>query len=347
MPRILAGACAVVVAFACGGAPALAAAVLSLLLCLAGQPVFRAYAMARPNARSSHREPVPQGGGAPVILGALCTALGVTLVGDFALTPWLMAVAASALLLAATGALDDIRPMPVGPRLTAQLAAVALIVFLAPSDWRVFGSAFPWLAERLLFVIAGVWFVNLTNFMDGIDGMTLAGFLPLAAIAVLLPTEAISPTGRLLAGVFLGGLAGFVLLNWHPARLFLGDVGSLPIGALGGAILFDVAAHGAVAAAIILPLYHFIDATTTLLLRARRSERVWEAHRQHAYQRAVDGGWSQPRVSGGVLVLNIALGLLALWSVGRSGVVQMTCVAIALCAVAGLIVVFRRPKVPA
>jgi UDP-N-acetylmuramyl pentapeptide phosphotransferase/UDP-N-acetylglucosamine-1-phosphate transferase len=336
-----AGAVAVAVASILGGWVSLLAAGSSLALCILGQPLFRAYATARPNARSSHKAPVPQGGGAPVMLGAGMAAMMAVVTGATGGAIWLGAVAVAILMLAATGALDDIRPMPVIPRLAMQFGAVALIVFAAPLGWRIFGGGFPWPLERLLLVLAGVWFVNLTNFIDGIDGITLAGFMPLAAVAALMPPDAISPAGRLLACAFLGGLAGFVVFNWHPARLFLGDVGSLPIGALGGALVMDMAAHGAIAAAVIVPLYHFADATLTLLTRLRRGERVWEAHRQHAYQRAVDGGWSQTKVTGAVLALNCGLVALALWSVGRSGIVQTLGVAVALGAVLGLIAVFR------
>jgi UDP-N-acetylmuramyl pentapeptide phosphotransferase/UDP-N-acetylglucosamine-1-phosphate transferase len=338
----IAGAVAIGVSYACGGRFALLAAILSLVICIAGQPLFRAYAMARPNARSSHRVPVPQGGGAPVILGAALAALAAAWAGVPGGTFWLAAVGVATVMLAITGALDDIRPMPVIPRLVMQFGAVALIVFMAPATWQLFGSAVPLTVERLLLVIAGIWFVNLTNFMDGIDGITLAAFLPLAALATLMPGDAISPAGRLLATVFLGGLAGFVVFNWHPARLFLGDVGSLPIGATAGALVMDMAAHGAIAAAIIIPLYHFLDATLTLLMRLRKGERIWEAHRQHAYQKAVDAGWPQPAVSGAVLVLNSGLLLLALWSVGLSGLAQTLCVGLALAAVVSLIAVFRR-----
>jgi UDP-N-acetylmuramyl pentapeptide phosphotransferase/UDP-N-acetylglucosamine-1-phosphate transferase len=193
--------------------------------------------------------------------------------------------------------------------------------------------------------VAGVWFVNLTNFMDGIDGITLAAFLPLAAAAVWLGDLAyLSREGSLLAVFFLGALAGFVFFNFPKARLFLGDVGSLPIGLIGGALLLDLAQHGAMAAAIILPLYHFTDASLTLLLRLSRREKVWIAHRQHAYQNAVDSGWTHLRVSSIVLVLNLALAGIAIVSVGRSASQQTGLVVLALVAVLAVITLFRSRK---
>jgi UDP-N-acetylmuramyl pentapeptide phosphotransferase/UDP-N-acetylglucosamine-1-phosphate transferase len=330
------------------------ASFVSLCLCvgltLLGQPLFKAYAMARPTARSSHTEPVPQGGGAPVVLATFLAVLALIAfqVSDVALSQQLIFLMLGAVLLGIVGGLDDIKGLPVTPRLVAQLVGVACVVVVAPTDWRIFGHTIPLPLERLLLLVAGTWFVNLTNFMDGIDGITLAGFFPLALGAFVLSLSgAGSPTVGLLSACFMGALAGFLFFNWHPAQLFLGDVGSLPIGLLGGALLFDLAAHGAVAAAIILPLYHFTDSTLTLLTRIFRKERVWEAHRQHAYQRAVDGGWSHSKVSGLVLLLNLVLVVLAWLSFGRSSLTQGVCVAVAFALVGSLLVLFRKVKTPA
>jgi UDP-N-acetylmuramyl pentapeptide phosphotransferase/UDP-N-acetylglucosamine-1-phosphate transferase len=326
-----------------GGWPALAAAILSAALVLAGMPLFRRYAMARPNARSSHREPVPQGGGAAVAAAALImlAATSLALPASMAGLGALAAVAGAVILLALIGAADDIRNLPVLPRLGGQLLAVATaVVALRLAGGPVLPLPLP--LELLALTVAGTWFVNLTNFMDGIDGITLAGFMPLAAGAALVAGQAGGGPAAALAPVFLGALAGFVWFNLPKARLFLGDVGSLPIGLIGGALLMDLAQHGAFAAAVILPLYHFTDATTTLLGRLARREKVFEPHRQHAYQRAVDGGWSHGRVSGIVLALDVALVGLALATLGRGWLAQAALVALALLLVAAVILLFRR-----
>ncbi len=341
----LSGAAAVA-AFLGGGAAGLAAALLSLLFAAAGMPLFRRYAMARPNARSSHATPVPQGGGAAVVLATVAVALWSAAVAggtDLGRLGW---IAAAALVLAATGAADDIRNLAVRPRLALQFAAVAAVVAAGMAGGRIL-PFLPAPAEAALLVVAGVWFVNLTNFMDGIDGITLAGFMPLAGGAAVLSWMGYAtPAGGLLAAAFFGALAGFVWFNLPRAGLFLGDVGSLPIGLLGGALLLDLAQNGALAAAVILPLYHFADATLTLLRRLARREKVWEAHRQHAYQRAVDGGWSHARASGLVLVLNLGLAALALAS-ARFGIAgQVGCVAAATAAVGVVLVALHRTGRP-
>jgi UDP-N-acetylmuramyl pentapeptide phosphotransferase/UDP-N-acetylglucosamine-1-phosphate transferase len=335
-------AAVVAVAFAAWlGAPlAIIPAALCVVLTLLCMPLFRAYAMARPNARSSHSLPVPQGGGFAVVLATLSAVVLDIVSGASAANGGLAVVGVAALLIAATGALDDIWNLPVVPRLGGQFVAVALVVWVGMESGQLF--RLPFALEFGLLVIAGTWFVNLTNFMDGIDGITLAAFLPLAAGATLLADMAyLSREGGLLAVFFLASLSGFVFFNFPRAKLFLGDVGSLPIGLIGGVLLLDMAQHGALAAAVILPLYHFSDATLTLLKRIIRREKVWLAHRHHAYQNAVDGGWSHLRVSGIVLGLNIGLVGLAVLTLGRSFLAQTALVGLALAAVMAVIMLFR------
>jgi UDP-N-acetylmuramyl pentapeptide phosphotransferase/UDP-N-acetylglucosamine-1-phosphate transferase len=326
-----------------GGPTALGAALMAAAFAAVGMPLFRRYAMARPNARSSHVTPVPQGGGAAVVIATLAAAAFAAGAAGFdgaGRLPW---IAAAALLLAVVGAADDIRGMPVLPRLGLQVLAVGLVVWSGVGAPRILPEPVPPAMEYVILVVAGAWFVNLTNFMDGIDGITLAGFLPLAAgAAILAGTGRMTPEGGLLAICFFGGLAGFVFFNLPRASLFLGDVGSLPIGLVGGALLLDLAQNGAFAAAVILPLYHFTDATLTLLKRLLRREKVWEAHRQHAYQNAADGGWTHAGVSGSVLALNAGLAALAVFSAGKSFGLQAACVCAAALAVGLVIAIFRR-----
>jgi len=135
---------------------------------------------------------------------------------------------------------------------------------------------------------------------------------PLVALIVALaPASGLAPDlGLTLAAAALG----FLVWNWPPAKIFLGDVGSVPLGFLLGWLLLKLAAGGDWAAALILPLYYLADATITLARRAIRGERVWRAHRQHYYQRAVQGGRSHARVSAGIGATNLMLVALAVLS---------------------------------
>ena len=295
-----------------------ATAALSFGLCSLLMPLFSRYALARPNARSSHKLPTPQGGGVAVIGAALVvlTMLGV-LEADHWLLGWQFVVLCSAaLLLALVGAIDDIRPLPVLPRLACQALASAsgLLAAGAFDPDLLFGL--PALLILPLLLAGLVWFVNLTNFMDGIDGITLAGFLPLlGAIAVLSAAGAAPVALGLVAAALAGGLLGFAPFNRHVARLFLGDVGSLAIGFLAGWLLLALALDGHLACAIVLPLYYLCDTGLTLARRLKRGERVSQAHRTHFYQRATDLGWRVPAITRRVLAVNVVLAGVAALSV--------------------------------
>jgi UDP-N-acetylmuramyl pentapeptide phosphotransferase/UDP-N-acetylglucosamine-1-phosphate transferase len=302
---------------------AILAALFSGGLIIALMPWLKAYALARPNARSSHREPTPQGGGIAVIVATLLAAwLGVSLAGRTAAgAPGdVLALTLAALALAATGAVDDIRPLPVRLRLALQCAAVGFVLAFIPAESRIIPEL-PWWIERAGLLLGGVWFVNLTNFMDGIDWMTVAEAVPIAGAIVLLGLLGflgVVPTPPLTVAVALfGAMIGFAPFNKPVARLFLGDVGSLPIGLLLAWLLFHVAASGHLAAAILLPLYYLADTALTLLRRALAREPVWQAHRSHFYQRATDGGFSVNAIVLRVFLVNLALGALAIITVVR------------------------------
>jgi UDP-N-acetylmuramyl pentapeptide phosphotransferase/UDP-N-acetylglucosamine-1-phosphate transferase len=301
-------------------------------------PLFERYALARPNARSSHRVPVPQGGGAAIILAVL-------LVGGLHHSSgpehlFMIAILVATVVVAMLGAWDDIKPLPAALRLGVQAATAIMLCVLMPSSWRAL-PLLPEVLERGLLALGLVWFVNLTNFMDGIDGITVVGFVPLAFfVSYLLPG-----TFGTVALALAGALLGFMIFNWHPAKLFMGDVGSLPIGLLGGFFLIAVAAQVSLVAAVILPLYHVTDATWTLLVRLWRREKVWEAHRQHAYQNAVDSGLTHTQVSGIILALNMILCGLATIAVYRASWVHPVLLLVVAFALTVAVIVWFRTRV--
>lgn len=282
-------------------------------------PLFQRYALSRPNARSSHKTPTPQGGGAAVSC-AVVVAVAGALVSDAVpmlrgVEQYYLLAMAAVVALALLGAADDMRPLPAIGRLFLQMVLVGLVVFGAPETWRL-ADALPLAIERAGIVVAGVWFVNLTNFMDGIDGIVVAEFVPMGVVMALLAALGVlSPAAGIAGAALAGGLAGFSPFNRHPAKLFLGDVGSLPIGLVAATILFELAARGEVAAALLLPLYFLFDATETLIKGLLGGHNVLAAHRRHAYQNAVDAGVPAPVVTARVLGLNLLLAVLALASI--------------------------------
>jgi UDP-N-acetylmuramyl pentapeptide phosphotransferase/UDP-N-acetylglucosamine-1-phosphate transferase len=292
-------------------AAAVPAALLSGLLTWAIRPLLVQVALARPNARSSHRIPTPQGGGIAVVAATLAVAASVVALAGSAGVQIPVTVFAATLFIAAVGFADDIKSIPVLPRLLLQGAAVAALILAAPDDLRI-APTYPFWLERGLLLLAGLWFVNLVNFMDGLDLMTAAEIVPITAALVLLGWLGELPASMTItAAALLGAMIGFAPFNRPVAKVFLGDVGSLPIGLLTGWCLLQLAWHQQIAAALLLPLYYLADATVTLLRRVARREPFWAAHRTHFYQRATDNGFSVWRVVSDVFVLNIALAALA------------------------------------
>ena len=310
----------------------LAALGMSAGLILLLGPVFGRYARAYSNARGSRAKSIPLGAGMAVICATIGMALLATLV-----VPSLGAQTAARLgpifgataLMALVGVLADLDEARVGLRLSLQTLIIAGVVLLLPDDLRVL-PLLPFWLERALVVVAGLWFLNLVNFMDGMDLMTVSEVAPITAgLALISCLDSMPVQSTLVALALLGAILGFAPFNRRGDRLFLGDVGSLPIGLLLGWLLLLLAGGGHLAAAVLLPLYYLADATTTLLVRIVRGARVWERHQVHFYQLAAARGFSNIEVVSSVFVLNLALAALAVVTVLTSSiVVDMTALAV-------------------
>jgi len=273
--------------------PLLAFAVaLALLPWLLG-PGRRWMPVDHPNARSLHRHPTPRSGGVAVIGGSLIAALVIA--PAWPLAVWLAAGAAA---LAAVSLVDDFRGLPASVRLFAHLSVAALFLLLAPGAVR-WPEGWMGLLAVPVAVLALGWAINLYNFMDGADGlsggMTAIGFSALAAGFLR-----VGDTGgaALSVAIALAALA-FLRLNFHPARIFLGDAGAIPLGFLAGALgAIGMTAGYWPAWFPVLAFAPFcLDASITLARRLLRGERVWQAHRQHYFQRLVRSGWTHRRTA--------------------------------------------------
>ncbi|HEY7245826.1 MAG TPA: glycosyltransferase family 4 protein [Xanthobacteraceae bacterium] len=328
------------------------AALAALLLCYGAilllRPWLARHAVAQPNARSSHSVPVPQGGGIGVVIATLAVTAGVILLSRNLArgqAEQLLFVSAGAILLTVLGAMDDIRALPAAARLLVQSAAVAAVVIALPEQIRALPEL-PWWLDRACLLIGGVWFVNLTNFMDGIDWMTVAEVVPVTGAMLLLGIAGtIDLVASAAAAALLGAMLGFAPFNKPVAQLFLGDSGSLPVGLILAWLLMLLAGEGHRAAALILPLYYLADTTVTLLRRLANREPFWQSHRTHFYQRATDNGFTVPEIVGRVLLLNLALAALALTAVAVGGVlVPVSALAGAAALVAMLLTSFSRAK---
>lgn len=278
------------------------------------------------NSRTMHSGAVPQGGGAPVLVAVI---VAIVLAGS--VDARMIALLIIAVGLAVISAINDWRDIAFPVRLATHFAAgVAALMWVLPSELLVFGGLLPFVADRLVTLVALVWFINLYNFMDGIDGMTGVETITLAVGCLLLAGGA-QFGGLELA--LIGAAAGFLVWNWHRARIFLGDVGSIPLGFVLGVLLIQLAMTQSLAAAIILPLYYLVDATWTLVARIVRGESPWAAHREHAYQRAALAVGSHSVVVVRVAVCNVVLVVAALVSL----TLPIVGLAIGVCAVAALL----------
>ncbi len=269
-----------------------------------------------PNARSLHNRPTPLGGGLAIVAVVTAGAVVCVVRGAVEATPALAALGGGAILVAAFGWRDDLRPLPVSARLLAQSAAALALLALVP--WPA--AAFPFAAApagRVAFgSLAVVWIVGLTNaynFMDGIDGIagSQAVVAGLGWVALTWSSGRVETwLGLLLAAASLG----FLVYNWPPAKIFMGDAGSAFLGfSFAGLALIGARDDPRLAPAGVLLVWPFVfDTSFTLLRRLRRSENVFQAHRSHLYQRLVLAGCSHGFVTCVYAVLAVLGALLAL-----------------------------------
>ncbi len=265
----------------------------------------------RPIERSSHRVPVPRGGGLVVVPAVLVAWLSLVLLGEA--PPGTMTIALAAAALAVLSWRDDVAGLPIALRLAAHAVAVAVGLAVLPPG--VFQGLLPPFADRAAAALLWLWFLNAYNFMDGIDGTTGVETVAIGlGIALVAATRPAARDGSIAALALAAGGLGFLRWNWHPAQIFMGDVGSIALGYVSGFLLLAMAAHGLWAPAIILPLYYIADAGITMARRALAGERFWEAHRRHFYQRALAPDGDHAAVARIVLagdMLLVALAVLA------------------------------------
>ncbi|MGD1880366.1 MAG: glycosyltransferase family 4 protein [Kiloniellaceae bacterium] len=300
-----------------------------------------------PNHRSSHSRPTPRGGGLAVVPVVLIAWIA----GDVATQTTTLAVwhvIAGAALLAVVSWIDDLRSLPASLRFGVQVAAVVLGLWTLAPDALVFQGLLPLPLDRVATALLWLWFVNLFNFMDGIDGITavetasIAGGLALIHVLLGMPVPTIFREAAVAAAAL-----GFLYWNWAPSRIFLGDVGSVPLGYLLGGLLIDAANAGYWAVAVILPLYYLADASLTLGRRLLRGAAPWRAHREHFYQRAVQRGFGHAGVVRRILACNIVLFVLAVPAANApDGLTPWISIVFAALAVAALLFILARQAAP-
>jgi len=252
-------------------------------------PLLSRRLLDQPSARSSHQLPTPRGGGAAfVLVGSIAVAL---------LGSWLPLLC---LPLALVGFLDDRHNLPAALRYGVQVVTVLVLLLISPWHLPSIGLL-PW----LLLLIAGTAVINFTNFMDGLDGLVAGCMAVLFVVAAL--------TGMPTLWPLVGALLGFLLWNWSPAKVFMGDVGSTFLGAVFAGVVLQQASFTAALGLLLVATPLLADACICVLRRLLAGQRVFQAHRLHLFQRLHQAGWPHARVSSLYIGATAVLALALLW----------------------------------
>ena len=281
---------------------ALTAGAASWLLLRALIPQLQQRLLDQPNERSAHTTPTPRGGGAAFVLITLALN-SLLLLASPSPSLWIAWICSP---LAVVGLLDDRLNLPALPRYTIQiLTAIALLVPTALPT-----PLWPWLCWPLV-VIAITAIINFVNFTDGLDGL-VASCMAISLVAVAL-------NGASGLWPLVGALAGFLIWNWAPAKVFMGDVGSTFLGAVFAGMVLQASSWPQALAMLLLATPLLADACLCVIRRAAAGQRIFQAHRLHLFQRLYQAGWSHQSVAGLYAGATAVLVVLQL-SIGLGGV---------------------------
>jgi len=332
-----------------GGAVSFATAmILTLLFSLPGS---RLHVLDHPNERSLHSRPTPRTGGVAISTGILLAILFLLyFLSEPGPVAWLLG---SAFVIVPISFLDDKRGLPVIVRLLGHVLGSIVVVsgaelviagemLSAPIEWPLWMST-------LFGVLFLTWMINLYNFMDGMDG--LAGGMAVIGFGVFalfgLSADNLAFAG--LSFAIAAAAGGFLVFNFPPARIFMGDTGSALLGLMAGGLSLWGAKDGVFPfwAGLLIFSPFIVDATVTLLRRLFRGERVWQAHRTHYYQRLVRAGWGHRRTALLEYVLMAACASAALAGRDASASVQGALIAVVVVLYVVFFAVIRAAEVRA
>ena len=252
-------------------------------------PLLNRRLLDKPNARSSHSLPTPRGGGVAFVLVG---SPAVAFLGD-----WIPLLCVP---LALVGFLDDRHNLPAALRYGVQVATALVLLLISPWHLQLIGWL-PW----LLLLIAGTAVINFTNFMDGLDGLVAGCMVVLFSVAAFTGMPALWP--------LVGALLGFLLWNWSPAKVFMGDVGSTFLGAVFAGVVLQQASFQAALGLLLVGTPLLADACLCVPRRLLAGQQVFQAHRLHLFQRLHQAGWTHTRVSSLFIAATAVLALTLLW----------------------------------
>jgi UDP-N-acetylmuramyl pentapeptide phosphotransferase/UDP-N-acetylglucosamine-1-phosphate transferase len=246
-----------------------------------------------PNERSNHIRPTPKGAGIGIIASLL-----IVYYIFFPITDFIFSV--SILLLCIISFINDNKQISIFIRLLIQIILAIIVLFYWPplENLSLLETIIPSWLELIITLLFIIWMTNLFNFMDGIDGISciqciIIGF---GAGFCLFLSQDINKIENVLAGFFIGSGTAFLIWNWQPSKVFLGDAGSVPIGFINAILFLLLFQNGLWYVAIILNSYYLADSSITLLKRILKKEKPWQAHKSHFYQKAIQNGYSHSKV---------------------------------------------------
>ena len=283
----------------------------TILITFLVRPIFLKVGLVDiPNSRSNHTFPVALGGG--IIITFLILLLGLYSKINFSFTCYLVLM-----MLFAISLLDDIKNVNAIIRLLFHMLCIFLYVnnYLIDKVQEKFPSLDSniYLAIYAFSIIGITWFINGFNFMDGIDGITsIQVIFIMLALIILESIFFLDNINHYL--IILGVMLGFLFYNWQPAKIFLGDSGSIPLGFLMTYFLIEISLKGYWCAALILPMYYFLDTTITLLKRIIYGKKFWQSHNDHFYQTFVKSGNSHSKTCHYFSIISIGLLFFSLLS---------------------------------
>ncbi|MEN6328395.1 MAG: glycosyltransferase family 4 protein [Syntrophomonas sp.] len=275
-----------------------------------------------PNERSSHDVVTPRGGGLGFVIIFLFCLCILWSMGLIELNNYL-ALVGGGVLIAVVGWTDDKNGLTQQVRSFFHFLAAAWAVYCL-GGFSVINVGFTnlhlsWVGS-IVAVIGTVWMINLYNFMDGVDGIAGTEAVSVAVMVGLLLLWQQSFSHAIVCFLLAASVMGFLIWNWPPAKIFMGDVGSGFLGYIFAVMAMWSEQSEAIPLIIWMLLLgvFVIDATVTLVKRMRKGEKLYEAHRSHVYQLAVQAGYSHKQVTDTVLLINVLLGIIAIGAVSYS-----------------------------
>jgi len=273
-----------------------------------------------PNQRRAHKNITPRGGGLAIVIVIIIAfyafeyLVGKNLIQAFKIIPLLI-------LIAGISFLDDIKPLPIYIRLVTHLFCSGVAVYCYLYPFSLFHGELPLYIDTIFSIIGLTAFLNIYNFLDGIDGISSVESIHLSITMLVLcylKHDIIMNINFIVIIniIILACSIGFLIFNWQPARIFLGDVGSISLGFLLGVCLLFISASSLhlFVACIIAALYYITDGGLTILMRLINKEKIWEPHLKHFFQKAVQNGKTHRQVVSRIAICNIALMVLSILS---------------------------------